>query len=323
MKTIIIITIALLSVSNTFGQYQLKLATEVYRSISETQDALDKLTKVESIVRDIQAGNSPQVASYGSDWSKLANGYKKAAETIRNASLVTDFDASAYTVSASEMGNCFNRSSNMQKLQGYQQAINDAINSGIAEQQKINDYKDLIKKTRDALQYLIDINRQLATIPIYNEIFQWDWFALDQGVSPALGDLSSAVNAQERKLNRELEKLKSQKDNLAANIDLLRSSYCIISGSFTGTWSGILYKVIINRTGNTYSGNLVYSKGSRSNVSGMLNFNVQNDRFINFSVSNNVRHTIERYSGELTQDYNGINNLRCEGFPTFNVSLRK
>jgi hypothetical protein len=68
--------------------------------------------------------------------------------------------------------------------------------------------------------------------PIIGGFFTWDWYALEAGVRPALGDLQQALNAHERALERAVNAAELHGNNLRSNVALLRTSMCDPTGTY-------------------------------------------------------------------------------------------
>jgi hypothetical protein len=306
------------------AQNLLKLSAEVYTSYNEMEGAYENFDKMRSVVKDIENGGKPNIASYGSDWSKLANNYKKAAQTIKAAPLVTDFDSKPYAVSLEELTNCYLKEQNFNKLRGFKKELDDAVVRGQNELKKIADYKILITKTYEALKYLIDINVKLSSVPIFNEIFQWNWFDLEMGVRPALGELSTAVNQQEKKLKSEIDKVSLHASNLGSNITLLEGSVCLIAGVYKGNIAedgdNISIRLTINMNGTQYNGVFAYTEDGESDSKNIPVITIASGRYISFSIT--ADGETSSFSGELSPDYKEIRNFKMSG-ETFSVTLRK
>jgi hypothetical protein len=308
-----------------FSQQILKISAEVYKAFDELKVGYDDLNKVQTIVKEIEIGGHPDVASYGSDWSALANSFRKAANTIRNAPSVTDFDPSPYTLSIDELGNCYNKEQNFDKLRSYREALEDASKRGSEEIERFENQKLLIAKTREALKYLIDVNAKLISVPIYGEIFQWNWFDLEVGVRPALGDFSTAVNEQEKKLKIEISKINTQVSNLRSNIALLEESLCLIAGTYRGSFDddGDIVKVtlVINRNGNFYNGTFIVTEDGENESTSLSLINITSNRFISFVIRYGDGDT-DTFSGDLAPNYLEIRNFKVEG-EAFSMILKK
>jgi hypothetical protein len=294
-----------------FSQDLLKLSADVYKSYDELKGAYDNLNKVQNIVKDIEKGEKPDINSYGSDWSVLANSYKKSAETIKNAKMVTDFDATPFSISINELNNCYIKDQNFNKLRSYKSQLDNAVVRGQNELVKVNEYKALIEQTFVALKYLIDVNAKLSSVPIYNQIFQWNWFDLETGVRPALGELSSAINAHEKKLRQEIDKVKTQGSNLSSNTTLLENSICLINGIYRGTCNSnnIACQVTlsINRNGSNYFGSVTYSNQHGTRVWGTQSISISNARNIAFTAK--FQNYTLNFSGTLSQNYRTVMNF--------------
>jgi hypothetical protein len=70
-------------------------------------------------------------------------------------------------------------------------------------------------------EFKIEVHEELVSVPIYGSIFQWDWFELNTDVSASLGDLTSALKAQKKKIDEEVGKLSLYIPNLQGNLSQL------------------------------------------------------------------------------------------------------
>jgi hypothetical protein len=281
----IIIVLIVLSVTNACAQDALKIATEVYQSIDQLKSAYDDIDKVKHVVSDIEHGKAPTVKD--NKWANLADKYIAATKELESAPLPTDFDKSKYEISATGL-DCSGLPDLVKKAYGYLDALKQAKQRGDDAIVKLNAASVLADSASSALIYLISVHEKLMKVPIYGEIFQWDWLELNTSVSHSLGDFRSALNAQKKKINNELGNLNLYIPNLESNLKLIESIVCIKDGIYTsddamhrfklevkGTtciWTertqtgGVLSKTVgISKTGNTF-------KISRENDNEVLSF---------------------------------------------------
>lgn len=308
LKKVLLLAFVFAQFPEADAQNMLKLASEVYQAQQELNDAYETVNKVQLIVKDIEAGKTPNIASYGSDWSVLANGYKNAAARLRKAPLVTDFDQSKYALSLAELQNCHLRDQNFGKLRGYNTELQQGLQRGQAELAKLQTSKDLISKTQAALRYLIDVNGKLMGVPVYGQIFQWNWVDLELGVRPALSDLSSAVNEQEKKLKNEMTKVTQQTQNLTSNIALLENSICLVPGTYSGTGNvdgeSVTMRLTITGTAGNYRGTITVTIDGETENENLPQITVNQNRYLSFAIDGDT------VNAELAQDYKSIINMR-------------
>jgi hypothetical protein len=214
----------------------LKLGVKVYEATKKAKDSLGEMKKVEGVVKDIEAGRTPSVTS--NQWADLAQKYREAAKELKEAPLPTEFDKSKYAFSLDEFRNCDTREGSLTKARGYLKELQDARQRGQQGVAALDESLSDADAARDALKYLIDVHEKLITVPIYGSIFQWDWFELNTDVSASLGDLTSALKEQKKKINDELGKLSSYIPNLQGNLSQLEGLSCSLAAHWKGAASG-------------------------------------------------------------------------------------
>jgi hypothetical protein len=214
----------------------LKLGVKVYAAIKKVKGGVADLKKVEEVVKEIEAGRTPSVTS--NQWADLAKKYKDAAKEIKDSPLPTDFDRSKYAVSLEQLTNCDTREEGLTKIKGYLKELQEARTRGEKAVADLDDSLSDAERSRVALKYLIDVHEKLINVPIYGSIFQWDWFELNTDVSASLGDLTSALKAQKKKINEEIGKLSLYIPNLQGNLSQLEGLSCSLVGHWKGTASG-------------------------------------------------------------------------------------
>lgn len=236
----------------------LKLGIKVYSAIKKAKSSLGELKKVEEVVKDIEAGRTPSVTS--NQWADLAQKYRNAAKELKEAPLPTDFDKSKYAFTLEQLRNCDTREESLTKARGYLKELQDARARG---QQAVKDLDESLSEAdvaRAALKYLIEVHEKLIDVPIYGSIFQWDWFELNTDVSASLGDLTSALKAQKKKINDELEKLSSYIPNLQGNLSLLEGLSCSLAAHWKGTASGngmnLPMAILVTQTNGQWGGQI-------------------------------------------------------------------
>lgn len=275
----------------------LKLAADVYGAVDKARDAVADIQTVESVVKDIEAGKKPSVLE--NRWAAVASRYREAAEKLKSAPLPTEFDKSKYAFSLAELQSCDTRAAAISKAKGMLAELTDAQKRGAASLAALDAGASHAKASREALKYLIDVHAKLVSVPIYGEIFKWDWFALETDVSASLGTFESAVDSQRKKLNAEMAKLATYVSNLSSNVSGLEKLSCSIDGRWRGTISAdgesFSIDVVVTKSGSTFGGQLVVDGAgfTMGNV-------VVNGRTISFTIT--VDEGSVRFSGTMAQD---------------------
>lgn len=312
MKTSTLLFFFCLGIGNgLYSQSILKISSEIYKAYDEMEGAVEDLMTVQSIVKAIENGEEPDSEIY-SDWSVVANNYRKAAKTLREAPLVTEFDPQPYALSLDELRNCYDKEENFDKLKGFAAELDDAIQRGEQELTKINEQKQQVEKTKEALRYLIDIQPDLISVPIFGELFVWDWFALENNVRPAVNDYASALKKHEDRLVKELTSIRQQVSNLTSNTELLESSICLIEGKYTGSFvddgETFVVTLLISKSGNNYYGVFTIAADGESLTQNTSRIEIQTDHSLDFTITK--EDEVFSFTGTLSQDFMEIRNLR-------------
>jgi len=211
------------------AQDPLKIASDLYKSFDQLKEAYDDASSVREIVKQIEEGKKPSVAD--NKWTLLADKYSNSAKSIKSAQLPTQFDQSKYKISIDQI-KCDKLPELIETGTNYLQALKDAKLRGIDALSKLDAAIILGDSTVTTLQYLIKVHDKLIRVPIYNEIFQWDWFILNTSVSSSLGEFRLALNAQKRILENELHKLNVFIPNLESNLSHITNIKCIKDGVY-------------------------------------------------------------------------------------------
>ena len=197
----------------------LKMSAEAGNALKTADDAFSDLNSVLHMVQDIENKRKPNVTE--SRWTELATEYQQAAATLSQAPLPTDFNREKYRFSIDELNYCDTDDQSLAKATGYLSELRGALPRGQDEVGKLDLRLNRIAAARQALTYLISVHDKLITVPIYGEIFKWDWLELNTEVSDSLNTLQAAVNAQKKKLTGEMAKISQYITNLQSNLSLL------------------------------------------------------------------------------------------------------
>jgi hypothetical protein len=296
----------------------LKLSVKVYDAIKKGKDGLGDIKKVEEVVKDIEAGRTPSVTS--NQWTDLAKKYREAAKQVREAPLPTEFDKSKYAFSFDDFKNCDTRESGLAKARGYLKELQDARQRGGQALTDLDNSLSEADAARAALKYLIDVHEKLVSVPIYGSIFQWDWFELNTDVSASLGDLTSALKAQKKKLDEEVGKLSLYIPNLQGNLSQLEGLSCSLAAHWKGTASGsgmnLPMEILVTQSNGQWGG--------------QINLNDMGDNFRNTQVQGrSISFTVGQpdtpftFKGTMSQDGTTLSGTFSSPVASGNFSLTR
>lgn len=228
------ITFAVLMTSpNTvFAQSAFEVGIEAGITLDDIRSAYETIKKVQDVMRQIEE-KKPITASQ-KEWEDLTTRFEKAAERLRLASEIPAFDSAKYTVTGEELAKCSTREASLAKLQSFAKSIADSESAGKSALARIDAAIADIEASRRALKYLLEANLRLAGSPVLGEVFAWNWFDLQNRVSPALGTAASSLEKQQKRLTENLKAAELKRTNLASNIQLMSSAKCDV----VGTWRG-------------------------------------------------------------------------------------
>ena len=275
----------------------LNLGIEALKSIKEAKDAYGNIEDVRKVVKDIEDGKTPSVTE--NKWSDLANKYKVAAEHLRNASLSTEFDKSKYSFSFDELKNCDTRQASLTKAKGYLKELKDALERGKTSQADLDLAQKDVDSAKQALKYLIDVHEKLMNVPIYGEIFQWDWFELNTSVSKSLGELQSALSSRRQRLQNSINLINQYIPNLESNLSLLEKLSCSLAAHWKGS---------ANSDGKTLPMAILVTQNNEK-WEGQINIDDEGDNFRNTEVQGrNISFVVGQpnrpftFKGTMSQD---------------------
>lgn len=201
-----------------------KLVIGIAKSLNKVKGGIEKIQQVKSLVQEIEMGKNPSVRD--NPWASLAEDYKSIAEELETAPLPTDFDAKQYAVSLDDFRRCSTRPRSLQKLEGYLSELRDAVARGESALADIQEFESEATKARVALHYLIRVHDKLVNVPIYGEIFQWNWFELNNSVLGKLNRVDSAITKHKRKITENNKLIKEKVSNLESNLTSIKDLPC-------------------------------------------------------------------------------------------------
>jgi len=287
------------------AQTNFQVSADALKGISEANEAYETIRDVTSIMREIEAGQRPDTSKYGSDWSALSQGYRNGADALRKASLPTDFDVRPYQVSAQDLANCYNKQANMNRLRGFEAQLAQAVSTGRSSIATLTAERKRAEEAAAAVRYLKTATADATRLPVLGELFVWDWYALEAGVSPALGEYRQALNEHVEKLERSVATADRQRNVLASNVQGLDQSICVFTGSYRMQSFGGRYDVLTfsGRPG-AYSGVLERRKadGSLQRAHAVRNISFDG-RQLSYGVVPASGSGLINHAGSISSDY--------------------
>lgn len=208
-----------------FTQGQAVLSFEILQALDKVKSNYETVSKIEKITRQIEDGESPRVSPYKTKWDVLVNDYNSTAAEIRKADPLY-FDISPYNFSASDMASCDKKPEVVQKMRGQRTELSNSLLRGNELLTKLDETKEIADKTYDGLRYLITVYEKLLQIPVFSDLFQFDWLDLNLSVQPALSDVSNAVTEKQRQLKRDIKTRKLELSNLEGNLASYEQKVC-------------------------------------------------------------------------------------------------
>ena len=290
-----------------------KLSVVLYGSYDDVQTVYETLESANLIVESIDNGKSPEI-NFKTDWNQLANRFKEIAKNVESAPLVTDFDNSRYTISISDINNCYLKKQNIVKLETYNEEISRAIRRGQDEIAFISKYKNSLIRIEVILDNLAKAAVRFSNLPVYSLIFPLHWYDVEVVVKPALGDLNSAIKKHESKLSRQISKMTIENDNLAQNVTLLNNNICKLEGSYYSNYNQTAsltqMKIVIEKRNDSYTAAMhELSRGVWKTVN--IKDVMIDNKYISFSLTRDFwsqvgYKEIRKYSGTFSSDYKSI-----------------
>jgi hypothetical protein len=313
MKYLLMLSACIVLLQNSYAQLPADLSGKILNAYNEANSAYTNLDKLQSSVEQIAAGKRSDIPPYSSNWTPLVENYEKAANDVTALSIPTDFDPSKYTVSLNDMTNCYLRDINFKKLHDYANKMDSDIIAGNKMLIQLANLKKIADASQDAINYLKDESAKLSNVPFFGQTFLWNWFDLDQYVNKSLSHLMNAINAKNKDLQNDINKMSIQKTNLESNINILENSICLIQGKYAGNTSYVIagypfpvhLELTLFKNGTTYSGTLVFNVRGSITTSNSTSVTVLNQKEISFTYSTSSGSPVT-WTGSLSQDYKSI-----------------
>lgn len=210
----------------------LDLGGKFLSALKDADSAFDDLKNVQTVVKDMEAGKTPSVKE--NRWAQVAKKYQDAAAAVAQAPLPTAVDPSQFRVSLDQLRDCAVRPNTLKTLEAYLTELKNADARGADGIDQIKAREADADAAMEVLKYAIDVHTKLISIPVYGEIFTWDWFELNESVSKSLHLLRSKLKRWRDMIESERQKLSIAIPNLDSNIQSLRALRC----SLFGLWDG-------------------------------------------------------------------------------------
>lgn len=201
------------------------IVLEIVDVLSDAKGKLETIQRVKEIVEEIENGEEPSVDE--NQWSDLADQYDTLASRIEAAELPDNTPPRDLRVPIGDAMRCATRASAVSRLERYSAWLKDNRVKYNEALRDIDRSQDDVRNARSALRYVINAYDELVSIPIYGEIFAWDWFELENDVKQSLNRVSSALTTQKRRINSNLVTLNTNISNLDQNLVDLRRAVCI------------------------------------------------------------------------------------------------
>ena len=206
----------------------LELSAKLVSAIHEADDAFDTLDTLHTAALDALAGKR---VSAGTNWSRLADLYSKAALDTSNVGLPSEMVISE-PVAASDFASCPSRRSAVAKANSFVYQLTNARSIGQQSIVSLNAQLDKVANAKKALAYLIDVHAKLIQVPVYGDLFIMNWVDLNSSVTDALGDLGTAYQRLKDRYEKDAATLAQKIANIESNLALLTPC------PEAGTWGG-------------------------------------------------------------------------------------
>ncbi len=273
------------------------LAAKAITALNDAKSAYDDLNAVTEVVKTIEQGK--QLTVKDNKWSDLATKYRVAAKALAEAPLPTDFDSTKYVFSLAQLQNCDTRGASLQKASAYLTELKAASDRGKTAMQRTDAMLVQATQAQATLRYLIEVHAKLIAVPIYGEIFKWDWLALQTDVSASLGQLSSATKAHRKKLDDAVNQIGKFIPNMEGNLAGLQKLSCSLAGWWKGTTSanGVTFpvEILVTDTNGVWTGQINLNGGGDD-----LHNLMVNGRSISFSVGQGA--SLMNFTGTISTD---------------------
>ena len=219
----------------------LEVEGRIASALNDWTTAYENLDRVRKTLDEIDKGVKVNATQEG--WKQLSSQYMKSAQKI-NEIAMPEIPGGLFIVSAADLSSCRSRAAALPKLDGYLKAYGDAISSTKRIQVALDGGIKQAAEADKVLRSIAELNLKLSGDPLFQSIFVWNWFDIENNVLKSLATASDALKKKRKLTEYWLTLHEKEKNNLETNILLAKSASC----SVDGTWRGSC-----TITGNTYS----------------------------------------------------------------------
>jgi hypothetical protein len=188
-------------------------------AIVESNEALDTMNRLQQAAQDALAGKP---ISIGTDWSKLADRYDKAARDAKSAPLPAAIPQTE-PVSVEDLRKCTTRAEAIHKLTNYLTDLRASQSSGQELEKTLDKQLANIQHAKQALAYLITVHEKLMALPVVGTSFGLDWVDLNTRVSDSLAGLDDALKGNRKRTDEALSTLSIKIRNYESNLSLINT----------------------------------------------------------------------------------------------------
>lgn len=210
------------TIAHATDDHQLwEIAPEAYKGMATISDAFDAFNKVYDAMKSIEAGTKPDIDQLtDSDWKTLVEVCDEASFDLRRAKYATDFNSAPFTV-APEQFKCENKAWIIPLLDGYKQKIIKSIVLGNRDIARLDKSLDHAEKMDQLVRECIKIYQKAAALPIYGDIFKWDWYLLESSVRRSVSEYKVELKKHRDKYRKEIDAAEKHSSVLNDNILLI------------------------------------------------------------------------------------------------------
>lgn len=314
-----------------------EIAPEVYNGMTTFENAYNAVDMFYSALKSIENGEKPDIEKLEADeWKVLVEACEEATFDIRRAKYATDFNVSQYSI-APDQFKCENKQWIITTLTSYKENIISAVQLGKKDIAKLDESINHAEKLLLAVRECIKIYQKVLGLPIYQEIFLWDWFALENAVRPAVAEYLSELRKHRNKYQKEIDIANKHWISLENNIEIIKDcdkpkpvqiTPKPVFDFYSGTFKGRQIDVSLKRLDNYYmSKGYIKRYGQAGSSTWEITRVVENKNSI--IISTRLNHTdgstsTETYEGTISSNKRKITLKRTSpnSPDVFEVTLR-
>jgi len=243
----------------TNGESLWEIAPEAYNGMSTISDAFEAFNTIYDAMKSIGEGKKPDIETLtDDDWKTLIEACSEATFDIRRAKLATDFNTGAYIIPA-EQFKCENKAFIIPKLNGYKERISKAVVLGRRDIAKLDKSLEQAERMLQLIRECIKVYEKVLSLPLYKDIFQWDWFAMETAVKPAIAEYRNELKKHRDKYQKEVDAAGRHFNVLESNISLINE--CDkpkpeptkpVFDHYSGTFGTRKFELKVKRLGSYY-----------------------------------------------------------------------